>query len=148
MDDQPYTEMLRIAELPAGEPHGFRVEPDAAARAAIAEALDLSALRKARLEGRLVPEGRRDWRLEATLGATVVQPCVVTLEPVTTRIDVAVTRRFLAEPPPVPEADEVEMPEDETLEPLPAVPESAGVPSDGQLLELVSEMPLQGPPIP
>jgi uncharacterized metal-binding protein YceD (DUF177 family) len=49
----------------------------------------------------------------------VVQPCVVTLEPVTTRIEEPVERRFRAElPEPLPGA-EVEMPEDDALEPLP-----------------------------
>ena len=67
--------------------------------------------------GRLWPEGD-DWRLEAELGATVVQPCVVTLAPVTTRIDRPVTRRYLAHMP-APGPGETEMPEDETAEPLP-----------------------------
>jgi uncharacterized metal-binding protein YceD (DUF177 family) len=44
-------------------------------------------VRKLRFAGTLEPEGARDWRLEAELGATVVQPCVVTLAPVTTRIE-------------------------------------------------------------
>ncbi|MEO1238284.1 MAG: YceD family protein, partial [Pseudomonadota bacterium] len=71
------------------------------------------------LEGRMIPEGQSDWRLEAKLGATVVQTCVVTLTPVTTRIDVPVTRRYLAYMEPVPDAGEIEMPEDDTIEPLP-----------------------------
>jgi hypothetical protein len=49
----------------------------------------------------------------------VVQPCVVTLAPVTTRIEEKVERRFRADlPEPAPGA-EVEMPEDDALEPLP-----------------------------
>ena len=61
--------------------------PDAAARGALAEELGLLDLRKLRLSGRITPDGDSGWRLDATLGATVVQPCVVTLQPVTTRID-------------------------------------------------------------
>ncbi|TCP61994.1 uncharacterized metal-binding protein YceD (DUF177 family) [Rhodovulum bhavnagarense] len=105
--------------LPARAAVEIVVEPDAPARAALAERLGLIALRKLRLAGRLVPEGRRDWRLEASLGATVVQPCVVTLAPVTTRIDAPVIRTYRAEMPPLPEGDEIEMPDDETEEPLP-----------------------------
>ena len=49
----------------------------------------------------------------------MVQDCVVTLEPVVTRIDEEVVRRYLAEAPP-PGPGEVEMPEDDTVEALPA----------------------------
>jgi uncharacterized metal-binding protein YceD (DUF177 family) len=55
--------------------------------------------------------------LKAALGATVVQPCVVTLEPVTTRIDVPVQITYAAGLE-MPEEEEVEMPEDESIEPL------------------------------
>jgi uncharacterized metal-binding protein YceD (DUF177 family) len=48
----------------------------------------------------------------------VVQPCVVTLAPVTTRIDIDITRRYSATHV-EPEADEAEMPEDDTTEALP-----------------------------
>jgi len=44
----------------------------------IAEELGLSDLRKLRLQGRVFEDGT-DWVLDAQLGATVVQPCVVTL---------------------------------------------------------------------
>jgi uncharacterized metal-binding protein YceD (DUF177 family) len=50
-----------------------------------------------------------------------VQNCVATLAPVNTRIDAPVIRTYLADPPPVPEVDEIEMPEDDSIEALPAV---------------------------
>ena len=50
----------------------------------------------------------------------MVQPCVITTEPVTTRIDEPVLRRYLAEAPAPTGGEEVEMPEDDTVEPLPA----------------------------
>ncbi|WP_319637317.1 YceD family protein [Kangsaoukella pontilimi] len=107
----------------------FLVEPDAGARVKIAEDLGISAVKKLRFEGTVSPDAARDWRLEAKLGATVVQPCVVTLEPVTTRIDVPVVRRYLADMP-QPEAAagaEVEMPEDDSAEPLPGSVDPAAV---------------------
>jgi uncharacterized metal-binding protein YceD (DUF177 family) len=55
--------------------------------------------------------------LKAVLGATVVQPCSVTLDPVTTRIDVPVTRLYQREYQDI-DAPEAEMPEDDTIEPL------------------------------
>ncbi len=79
--------ILRLADLPGRHETAVDFAPDAAGRAAIAAELGLSDLRKLRLAGRMVPVGRTDWRLEATLGATVVQPCVVTLDPVVTRIE-------------------------------------------------------------
>ncbi|MHC0052676.1 YceD family protein [Actibacterium sp. D379-3] len=119
MTDAPQTTALRLAALPPGKPYAFALTPDAAARAAIAARLGLLALRKLSFRGQIVPEGRADWRLAARLGATVGQPCVVTLTPVTTRIDTDVIRRYLAEMPDQPEGDEVEMPEDDSAEPLP-----------------------------
>ena len=100
------------AELP------FELRPEAAARQTLASQLGIDAVRKLRFAGVLEPEGKRDWRLIAQLGATVVQPCVVTLAPVTTRIDVNVDRRYLANWT-EPQGDEAEMPEDDTTEALP-----------------------------
>ena len=100
------------------QPVDFDIRPREEARAEIAKALSLSALKKLTFSGTIGPEGTRDLALEGTLGATVVQPCVVTAEPVTTRIDVPVLRRYLAEFA-EPEGDEVEMPEDDSLEPVP-----------------------------
>lgn len=97
----------------------FELAPGAEARSRLAEELGISAIRKLSFRGRIAPHGSRDLSLEADLGATVVQPCVVTLEPVTTRIDEAVTRRYLADMPDLPGGDEIEMPEDDTAEPLP-----------------------------
>jgi len=110
---------IRLGDLPTNRPSPVRIEPDAGELSAMAEALGLSALRKVRLEGELIPRGKRDWDLQAHLGATVVQPCVVTLAPVSTRIEEAVERRFRAELPEPQPGAEVEMPEDDALEPLP-----------------------------
>lgn len=110
---------IHLGDLPTTKATSVRFEPDAAELEAMAGSLGLSALRKVRLEGELRPRGRRDWDLTAHLGATVVQPCVVTLAPVTTRIEEDVERRFRADlPEPAPGA-EIEMPEDDALEALP-----------------------------
>jgi uncharacterized metal-binding protein YceD (DUF177 family) len=110
---------FRVSDLPQNRAFAFDLAPDAEAMAALAARLDLDALRKLGFAGTLEAEGKGAWRLQARLGATVVQPCVVTLAPVTTRIDETVIRRFL---PHLPEedsdADEIEMPEDETIEQL------------------------------
>lgn len=114
----PGPSRLRIADLATRKPTRFTLEPDAAARADLARALDLLALRKLRLTGEIVPRGRGDWHLTARLGATVVQPCSITLDPVTSRIDTDVTRHYLADWV-EPVGDEVEAPEDDSQEPVP-----------------------------
>lgn len=143
---------IRVAQLNARKPVRFDLQPDAALRAKLAQELGITALRKFRFHGELRPLGRRDWEIDAMLGATIVQPCAVTLEPLSTRIDEHVLRRYLADMP-EPQGQEVEMPEDDTQEPLgtmidpgavalealslalPAFPRSEGaaIASDGEL---------------
>lgn len=116
-EDTPETTLV-VATLSAAAPRRFDLRPDPEARAALARQLGAETIRKLRFEGdlRAIDGG---WLLRADLGATVVQPCAVTLAPVTTRIDVPVTRRFVPadrlEPEP---GTETEIPEDDTLEPL------------------------------
>ena len=127
---------LRVADLPPNRPVTFELRPSPEDNQALAESLGLSGLRKLSFRGTLRAEGSRDWRLDATLGATVTQPCVVTLAPVTTRLDEPVTRLFLADMPDIPEAEEIEMPEDDTQEPLPEVIDLDAVMSEALALAL------------
>lgn len=126
---------LRLGQMNARKVIRFTLDPDAPARAAIAAALGIARLRKLRFDGSLRPLGRRDWELQASLGATVVQPCAITLEPVTTRIDEQVQRRYLAEMP-EPQAAEIEMPEDDSAEPLPDVLDPGAVMMEALMLAL------------
>jgi uncharacterized metal-binding protein YceD (DUF177 family) len=84
---------------------------------ALRDQMGLSGLRKLRFHGTLTARGQRDWELSAKLGASITQPCVVTLDPVTTRIDVDVRRSYLAGWT-APAEDEVEMAGDDTIEAL------------------------------
>jgi len=111
--------ILRICDLAPSKPYNFSLSPDAPARAALAQELGISSIRKLRFQGVLQADGRADWRLEAKLGATVVQPCVVTLEPVVSRIDQPVVHRFTTDFSMPQEGEETEMPQGETLEPIP-----------------------------
>ena len=114
---QPHS--LRVADLPQRRATRFDLEPTAQEMAGIAADLGLDGLRKLRLTGEVRPSGKADWHLEARLGATVMQPCVATLAPVTTRIEEPVVRRFLSDMPLAEEFDgEVEMTEDDSIEPL------------------------------
>ena len=87
--------VLVVAELPSGRDINFEIEFDADQKKAAAQQLDLLELQKLRFTGKISPHGKSDWVLTGMLGATVTQPCAVTLAPVTTRIDVPVRRLYL-----------------------------------------------------
>ncbi len=110
---------LRVADLAQSRVTRFDLVPGTERLDDIAAELGLLGLRKLRFQGALRASGRNDWRLEAHLGATVEQPCVVTLDPVRTRIEADVVRLFVKSLELPEEIDgEVEMPEDDTVEEL------------------------------
>ena len=117
MPDLP-THPIRLAELNNRKRAHFAIPPDSDDRKALADALGVLAIKKLKFEGALIPTGRRDWRIEAEIGATVSQACVVTLDPVTTRIDEEVTRTYVSDWD-TPTDDEVEVEADDTDDPLP-----------------------------
>lgn len=85
---------IAVRDLDPDRGTRFELVPSPRERGEIARFLGLRDLGKLRLVGRLVPSGRDDWRLSARLGASVVQDCVISSEPVKTRIDVTVSRLF------------------------------------------------------
>ena len=118
MADIPsYARPIRVAGLTARNVLPFELDLTPAELLELAGDVGADAVRKLRFRGTLSPKGQQDWVLAADMGATVVQPCVVTLAPVTTRIDEPVTRTFLADLP-EPGDTEAEIPEDDTQEPL------------------------------
>ncbi|MFO8124956.1 YceD family protein [Yoonia sp.] len=126
---------LRLADLATRKPTDFELVPTPDERKAIAAELGILGIKKLRFAGALTPQGRQDWTLTADLGATVVQECVVTLEPVTTRIDAKLTRSYVADMPEI-EAAEVEMPVEDTVEELPETLDLAQVMIEALALEL------------
>lgn len=127
--------VVRAADVVARRERSFDLRPDAATRAAMAQALGIEALEALRFKGTLRPAGRTDVTLEAWLSARAVQACVVTLAPVTTVVDATVRRRYVADPE-IPEGDEVPMPEDDSEEPLPELIDLLAVASEALALEL------------
>lgn len=115
-----YSHPLRLSELAARKPTRFHLVPDAAERAAIARSLGILGIDRLELRGTLSPQGRQDWALSADLSARVVQACIVTTDPVATDIAETVERLYVADLPEI-EGDEIEMPEDDRVEALPAV---------------------------
>ena len=113
----PQTTVLRVVDLSASGANAFELLPGAETRKLIGERLGLLELRKLRFSGEIVAQGARDWLLQGEIGATVVQPCVATLEPVVTRLDQPVHRLYLADHE-FPTAPEAEMTEDDSQEAL------------------------------
>lgn len=110
------------------------LRPDGEWTRALVQEMALLDLRKMRMDVQIVPcDG--GFTLTGHLGATVVQPCVVTLAPVTTRIEAPVLRSYQRELP-EPEGDEAEMPEDDSLEPLGAVIDLGAVLAEALALNL------------
>jgi uncharacterized metal-binding protein YceD (DUF177 family) len=120
------TAPLRVADLSQNSETPFDLRPGAPDLALIARDMGLHGLRKLSFQGAVRALGNADWELNGTLGATVIQPCVVALDPVTTRIDVPVRRQFikLVETSDEPE---IETPEDDEIEPLGAFIDPAKV---------------------
>ena len=117
---------MRLSDLANKTNTGFELQPTAADCAAIAAEMNIVAVKKLRFVGEFTPQGRTDWELTAKIGATVVQTCVVSLAPVTTRIEEVVLRRYIANFED-PDDEEVEMTADENTEPLAQSVDAAAV---------------------
>ncbi len=104
----PFERPKEVARLRAHKATSFDETPTEAEAEAVRKALGLRGLRKMRFQGKLSPIGKRGWLVEGSLGASITQDCVVTVEPIKTRIDTEVRLRFLPET-----MIETETPEDE-----------------------------------
>lgn len=80
--------------------------------------LSATSVKKMRISGKISPLGAKDWLLSATVGATVTRPCVVTLEPVQTRVDSPIELKYVADYETENDDSVTEMTIDETIEPL------------------------------
>jgi uncharacterized metal-binding protein YceD (DUF177 family) len=116
-DNPEFARVIELRQLRELADLAFDIAPTDGEAAAIARLLGARAVRKMRLRGRLTAIGG-GWRLDAWLGATVVQTCVVSLDPVTTRIDQPVRRTWLPVTGPRPAELVVEPDEDDEVEPL------------------------------
>jgi hypothetical protein len=97
-----WTFPVAVADVPET---GRRVDivADDGARAAIAKAAGLAALPRLAAGFDLTRQGAEGLRLAGRVQATVVQDCVVTLEPIESVIDETVDLVFLPEAPVVPD---------------------------------------------
>jgi uncharacterized metal-binding protein YceD (DUF177 family) len=126
---------FRTGGLSPRKPTRFSYRPDASERADLAAGLNLITLHALDLTGEIRPSGRDELVLEATLTARADQPCSVTLVPVPANITESVRRRYVAGLD-EPEGEEIEMPEDDSLEPMPEVIDLAEIASEALALAL------------
>nr|WP_288926790.1 YceD family protein [uncultured Maritimibacter sp.] len=112
-----YGPVLRVADLDKSRPREIEVSLNERQLKALADELGIDDLRKVRFTGTLKPLSKRDWRFTGHIGATVDQMSVISLDPVTTRIEEDVERTWIAGLEPTT-ADESETPEDVDREPL------------------------------
>lgn len=117
-DNAEFARVLDLAQMGDGQEFDFDIAPDAEESEAIAKLMGAQSVRKMKFTGTLAPLESAGWELRGQFGATVVQTCVVTLDPVTTRIDQPVRREFRPVEGKV-DADILLSPEDdEEIEPL------------------------------
>jgi uncharacterized metal-binding protein YceD (DUF177 family) len=117
-DNPEFARVIALRQIRDLDAFPFDIAPMPPEAEALARLLDARAVRKLRFEGRLTPLARGGWQLDGRLGATVVQTCVVTLDPVTTRIDQPVRRTWLPETAPRPIEIVVDPDENDEIEPL------------------------------
>jgi uncharacterized metal-binding protein YceD (DUF177 family) len=84
LPDLPYSDPVRLHQVAGGVKR--TLEPDAAARARIARALDLASLDAFTAELELAPSSA-GWRLSGRVRASLAQTCGITLEPLPLEID-------------------------------------------------------------
>jgi uncharacterized metal-binding protein YceD (DUF177 family) len=131
----PRPTRFRTGGLSPRKPTRFTYVPDATERSVLANDLGLLALYRLELTGELRPNGRDEVALDATLTAAVDQACSITLVPVPAKVTETVRRRYVAGLE-TPEGDEVEMPEDDSLEPMPEVIDLSEVAAEALALAL------------
>jgi len=119
-DNPEFPRVIDLARLRDTPEFAFDIAPSPEESAMLAELMDARTVRKMRFAGKLTALASGGWQLDGELGATVVQNCVVTLDPVTSRVDQRVRRAYL--PNVAPRGTEVILSgvdEDEEVEPLP-----------------------------
>jgi uncharacterized metal-binding protein YceD (DUF177 family) len=117
-DEVEFSRLFKLRHLPAAGGHGFTIEATPGECRAVARRLELVALKALSFEGQIA-RGPRDGVLivRGSVLADATQRCVVTLEPVPARLEVAVERYFLIDGQET-ETEVIVSPDDEEPEPL------------------------------
>jgi uncharacterized metal-binding protein YceD (DUF177 family) len=118
-ENAEFPRIIELTRLRDASEFDFNLVPTDTEAKALARLMGAQSVPKLRFAGRLEALDPAGWRLDARLAATVIQTCVVTLEPVTTRIDAPVHRTYLPITGPRPVDIDVSEDDDEEIEPLP-----------------------------
>jgi hypothetical protein len=95
MPEPPWSVPVRIFEIPQ-EGRSYRLVADERVRAAVAESVGVLALPRLQAEFTLTRNGRDGLRVSGEVTAVVGQTCVVTLEPMESKLAEAVELAFTA----------------------------------------------------
>lgn len=101
----PLARPVAVGRLSRRQPTPFRIEAEAAERAALADFLGVARVDRLSFEGVIAPAGTEGWQVSGRLVAALEQTCVVSLAPVPVRHDAELERLYLPEAatPPVRE---------------------------------------------
>ncbi|PIB25077.1 hypothetical protein BFP76_03540 [Amylibacter kogurei] len=110
--------VVAVSDLPQNGEYRFALDFTEQQLGQIIQDLELVDLTKLSFDGTIKAAGRESWTLNAKLGASVVQSCVITLEPVKTRIDENIQRDFIPNDQDFEEDSVSEMDENVETEPL------------------------------
>ena len=127
---------LNVRDLSTTAANGFRFRPGKSVLAELAREIRANSVSNLAFCGDVRAVSPDEWLLRGRLGATVRQQCVISLDDVATRINVAVERRFLADMDRVYPGLECPVPEDDTVEPLTSSIDLYGLAREVLLLEL------------
>ena len=130
------TRSLNVTDLSTTAANGVRFRPGKSVLAELAREIRANSVSNLAFCGEVRAVSPDEWLLHGRLGATVRQQCVISLDDVKTRIDVAVDRRFLADMDRVYPGLECPVPEDDTIEPLASAIDLYGLVREVLLLEL------------
>lgn len=94
---QPFQRPMRVDQFRRDAQTRFRIASEPGENAALARYLGVDAVQRLTLAGFVSPHGKDGWRVHARLVAKIVQTCVVTLEPIHSRIDEEIERIYVPE---------------------------------------------------
>jgi uncharacterized metal-binding protein YceD (DUF177 family) len=117
-DNAEFARVIELRQLRDLDEFAFDIGPTEAEAPALARLLGARAVRKLRFSGRLTRLRGGGWQLDGQLAATVIQTCVVSLDPVTSRVDQPVRRTFVPETEPRSSELVLSPDDDDEIEPL------------------------------
>ncbi len=130
----PFSRPYLVEKLPANRVIKFDITPGDIENHALKAQLNLTGLIKVRFAGEIAPLGARGWQLDAKLGASVSQICIISAEPLRTRIDILVHIKFMPENQMPSETDETVL--NDEMEPLEAIIDIGLVATEALTLEI------------